>query len=232
MPMVPDLICSFSRLSITCLVMLSLLADNSSSSLGRVEAAPGLSPPASLEKKYPPHPSPPLASVSPIPLLQPPLPSSTADPWKTPTPAPVIPSVGQTLAAPRPHWHHPEPAAPGESLLHHHFCHTPSLLPLQGPTLMLALTEGVMEGASHLQLPKTSGTHSVCVWHRLWCHTCGARIGRKSCNLSAHVNPGAVGSGHHRLWERQGGGQGQWVQTPSPRAAAGDAHHSAGSSPA
>lgn len=126
-----------SRLSITCLVMLSLLADDSSSSLGRVEAAPGLSPPASLERRHSPHPSPPLASVPPIPLLQPSLPSSTADPCKTPAPVltpkhrwgavPVTPSAGQTLAAPRPHWHHPEPAAPGDpcctitSATHHPF---------------------------------------------------------------------------------------------------------------
>lgn len=29
---------------------------------------------------------------------------------------------------------------------------------MQGPTLILTPTEGVVEGASHLQLPKTSGT--------------------------------------------------------------------------
>lgn len=125
-----------SRLSITCLVMLFLLADDSSYSLGRVEAAPGLSPPASLERKHPPHPSPPLASIPPIPLLQPTLLSSTAEPCETPAPVltpenrwgavPVIPSVGQTLAAPRPHWHHPEPAVPGDpcaitSSTHHPF---------------------------------------------------------------------------------------------------------------
>lgn len=124
-----------SRPSITCLVLLTLLADDSSGSLGRVEAAPGLSPPASLERKHPPHPSPPLASIPPIPLLQPTLPSSTADPCKTPAPiltpknrwgtAPGTLSVGHTLAAPRPHWHHHEPAVPGIPV--------PSLLPHTNP---------------------------------------------------------------------------------------------------
>lgn len=95
---------------------------------------------------------------------------------------------------------------------------------------MLTLTEWVMEGASHLQLPKSLahlGARAPLVPH-VW----GRGIGKKSCNLSAHVNPGAMESGHYKLWERQGVGQGQQVQTPSPRAAAGDAHHSAGSSPA
>lgn len=52
-------------------------------------------------------------------------------------------------------------------------------------------------------------------------HVWGRGIGRKSCNLSAHVNPGAVESGHHRLWERQDGGQEQWVQTPRPKGSSG-----------
>lgn len=56
--------CRSSRLPITCL-MLPLLADASSSSLGRMEAAPGLSPPASLEREHPPHPSPPFSPVPP-----------------------------------------------------------------------------------------------------------------------------------------------------------------------
>ena len=46
-------------------------------------------------------------------------------------------------------------------------------------------------------------------------------VGRESCNLSAHVNPGAVGSGHRRLRERRGRGSGAAGARPLPGASSG-----------
>lgn len=110
-------------------------------------------------------------------------------------------------------------SCPWGSLLHHHFCHTPSLLPVHGPTLMLTLTEGSWRVPATSISPKPVA--HLGAGAPLVSHAWGRGVGRKSRNLSAHVNPGAVGSGHRRLWERQGGGQGQQVQTPQPQGSSG-----------